>query len=115
MYPRMASFLCNFIGCNVTWGEMTTEKGELFKVREMSNKESKQGKSGIYGIQVPVMNGPCASHIFTYLLIREPYRKPNDQSLLAEQEIRKTEISTVTEYLILSNIYLSKIISTGKF
>lgn len=115
MYPRMASFPCNFTGCIVMWGEMTTDKRELFKVRGTSIKENNQGKSGIYGIQVPVMNGPFPSHIFTYLLIRKPYRKPNNQSLLAQQEIRKTEIRSKAEYLISSNIYLSKSMSTSKF
>lgn len=37
------------------------------------------------------------------------------RSLLPEQEIRKTEISSITEYLIVSNIHRSKSMSTGKF
>lgn len=111
MYPRMASFPCNFIGCIVTWGEMTTEK-EVLKVREI-DKKNNQGKSRIYGIQVLNYEWPCTSHIFTYLLIRNHTGSQMIRNLF-EQEIRKTKISSMTEYLILSNSYLSKSMSKGK-
>lgn len=113
MYPRMASFPCKFIGCIVTWGEMTTGK-EVLKVRDIDKKENNQGTSRTYGIQVLIMNGPCTSHIFTYLLLRNHTGSQMIRSLLPEQEIRKTEINSLTEYLILSNSYLSKSMSTGK-
>lgn len=113
MYPRMASFPCKFIGCIVTWGEMTTGK-EVLKVRDIDKKENNQGTSRTYGIQVLIVNDPCTSHIFTYLLLRNHTGSQMIRSLLPEQEIRKTEINSLTEYLILSNSYLSQSMSTGK-
>lgn len=50
MYPRMASILCNFTGCSVIWGDMTTEKVVL-KVREMDKKKVIKANLGSMGFK----------------------------------------------------------------